>query len=246
MFDKQMLYDRRMTVRMDRGMTDKTELRLPEGLKSIGLGLGANGEPLRDVARNLPQPPSTTNLNLANAGSTIGAGVLGAVPGASVALNGLGTGLSANTLGSNNTLGSSLGLQVTNWYIHAFFLQLIKFQNSGPSSERDEGDIFYVNLSDNRIRILFWVFMYSTWCVNNNSTHQNPNAKSVIVVNPLLSHSCVFRVRVALRIHCTRLSLLFGYKCGKCHYNSIFLSGSRTIRFRRLAESTSSTRPHSK
>ncbi|XP_072938482.1 myelin expression factor 2 [Epargyreus clarus] len=111
MFDKQMLYDRRMTVRMDRGMTDKSDLRLPEGLKSIGLGLGANGEPLRDVARNLPQPPSATNLNLGNAGSTLGAGVLGAVPGASVALNGLGTGLSANNLGSNSSLGNSLGLQ---------------------------------------------------------------------------------------------------------------------------------------
>lgn len=29
-------------------------VRLPEGLKSIGMGLGANGAPLQDVARNLP------------------------------------------------------------------------------------------------------------------------------------------------------------------------------------------------
>ncbi|XP_032514367.1 heterogeneous nuclear ribonucleoprotein M-like isoform X2 [Danaus plexippus] len=111
MFDKQMLYERRMTVRMDRGVTDKSELRLPEGLKSIGIGLGPNGEPLRDVARNLPQNTSTNNLSLGSTGSAIGAGVLGAVPTAGVGLNGLGASLSANTLGTNAALSNSLGLQ---------------------------------------------------------------------------------------------------------------------------------------
>ncbi|XP_055633554.1 heterogeneous nuclear ribonucleoprotein M [Toxorhynchites rutilus septentrionalis] len=54
MFDRQMLFDRRMTVRLDR-VPEKGELnRLPEGLKGIGIGLGPNGEPLKDVARNLP------------------------------------------------------------------------------------------------------------------------------------------------------------------------------------------------
>lgn len=54
MFDRQMLYDRRMTVRLDR-IPDKGEsIKLPEGLGGIGIGLGPNGEPLRDVARNLP------------------------------------------------------------------------------------------------------------------------------------------------------------------------------------------------
>ncbi|CAK1542137.1 unnamed protein product [Leptosia nina] len=111
MFDKQMLYDRRMTVRMDRG-TDKTELRLPEGLKSIGLGLGPNGEPLKDVARNLPQPAPANNLqNLASAGSTLGGTVLGGVPAATVALNGLGQSLTANTLGANSALSGGLSLQ---------------------------------------------------------------------------------------------------------------------------------------
>lgn len=112
MFDKQMLYDRRMTVRMDRGVSDKFEVKLPEGLKSIGLGLGANGEPLRDVARSLQQTTSATSLNLANPTPTMGAGVLGAVPGAGVALNGLGTGLTANALNTNSALGGSLSLQV--------------------------------------------------------------------------------------------------------------------------------------
>lgn len=115
MFDKQMLYDRRMTVRMDRGISDKSEVRLPEGLKSIGLGLGPNGEPLRDVARNVmpPQGPTTTSLNIGNTGTALGTGVLGAVPAAGVALNGLGTGLSTNSLNTNTALGGSLGLQVT-------------------------------------------------------------------------------------------------------------------------------------
>jgi hypothetical protein len=113
MFDKQMLYDRRMTVRMDRGVSDKAELRLPEGLKGIGLGLGTNGEPLRDVARNLQQSSTANNLSLTSTATTLGTGVLGAVPtAAGVALNGLGTGLSANTLNANNALGGNLGLQV--------------------------------------------------------------------------------------------------------------------------------------
>lgn len=112
MFDKQTLYERRMTVRMDRG-TDKSEAKLPDGLKGIGLGLGPSGEPLRDVARNLPQTPTPSNLGLANTNSSIGAGVLGAVPAAAnVALNGLGTGLSANSLNTNTALGGGLGLQV--------------------------------------------------------------------------------------------------------------------------------------
>ncbi|EDW84785.1 uncharacterized protein Dwil_GK14301 [Drosophila willistoni] len=54
MLDRQMLYDRRMTVRLDR-IPDKSEgLKLPEGLGGVGIGLGPNGEPLKDVAHNLP------------------------------------------------------------------------------------------------------------------------------------------------------------------------------------------------
>lgn len=68
MFDRQTLFDRRMTVRLDR-IPDKSEgIKLPEGLKAIGIGLGPNGEPLRDVARNLPNVqnnPAQTMQNLA-------------------------------------------------------------------------------------------------------------------------------------------------------------------------------------
>lgn len=104
MFDKQMLFDRRMTVRMDRGVSEKFEVHLPEGLKGIGLGLGTNGEPLRDVARNLPQQQASAN----NMPSAPCASVLGAVPNATVGLNGLGQNLN---LGTNSTLGGNLGLQ---------------------------------------------------------------------------------------------------------------------------------------
>lgn len=48
MFNNQFLYDRPMSIRLDR--TDKDPLaRLPEGLKSIGMGLGPSGAPLSDV-----------------------------------------------------------------------------------------------------------------------------------------------------------------------------------------------------
>lgn len=48
MFNNQFLFERPMSIRLDR--TDKDPLaRLPEGLKSIGMGLGAGGAPLHDV-----------------------------------------------------------------------------------------------------------------------------------------------------------------------------------------------------
>ncbi|CAG2056641.1 unnamed protein product [Timema podura] len=55
MLHNQMLYERKLTVRMDR-VENKIEgpPKLPEGLRGIGMGLGTNGYPLNDVARNLP------------------------------------------------------------------------------------------------------------------------------------------------------------------------------------------------
>ncbi|XP_046400233.1 myelin expression factor 2-like isoform X2 [Ischnura elegans] len=53
MLHNQLLYDRKMTVRMDR-VNEKTEglpSKLPEGLRGIGMGLGAGGNPLLDVSR---------------------------------------------------------------------------------------------------------------------------------------------------------------------------------------------------
>lgn len=70
MFDRQILFDRRMTVRLDR-VPEKSEIKLPEGLKGIGIGLGPNGEPLRDVARNLPSAQSSSSSAGANGGGNV-------------------------------------------------------------------------------------------------------------------------------------------------------------------------------
>ncbi|XP_030757876.1 myelin expression factor 2 isoform X2 [Sitophilus oryzae] len=114
MFHNQVLNDRSMTVRMDRA---NESLKLPEGLKAVGMGLGQNGEPLRNVAHNLPN-----SGNAAQAGS----GILGAVPNnplsVASALSGLSnvqalsslnaanlTGLTSNFL--QNGLGGTTDLQ---------------------------------------------------------------------------------------------------------------------------------------
>lgn len=114
MFHNQQLFDRVMTVRMDR---ISETLKLPEGLKSIGMGLGMNGEPLRDVARNLPSNTAAT----ANqpAGVAGGAGLLGAVPGPALQM-GISNAAAALT-GFNNVVGQSAlgGLGTTNAMLQA-------------------------------------------------------------------------------------------------------------------------------
>jgi hypothetical protein len=54
MLHNQTLYDRKLTVRMDR-VDHKPEgpPKLPEGLRGLGMGLGAGGNPLLDVSREL-------------------------------------------------------------------------------------------------------------------------------------------------------------------------------------------------
>lgn len=111
MLNNQQLFDRVMTVRMDRA---NETLKLPEGLKGIGMGLGQNGEPLKDVARNLPSS-NTSNANPATVAT--GAGILGAVPapalqmGISNALGGFNNMVGSSTLGG---LGTSAVLQAAN------------------------------------------------------------------------------------------------------------------------------------
>lgn len=101
MFHNQVLFDRPMTVRMDRA---NETFKLPDGLKSIGMGLGPNGEPLKNVAHNLP--------SLANSQQGVGAGILGAVPNNSLqlasALSGLGN------VGALNNLTNQQMLQAAN------------------------------------------------------------------------------------------------------------------------------------
>lgn len=67
MLHNQQLYDRRMTVRLDRANEPDMPPKLPEGLKGLGMGLGAGGNRLTDVARNIPSiqpnnpPPQVVN-----------------------------------------------------------------------------------------------------------------------------------------------------------------------------------------
>merc|ERR1719412_680267 len=64
MFNNQSLYDRKITVRFDKqpGPTpeelSQLPSRLPEGLAGVGMGLGSGGNPLTDVAKNLPNAQS--------------------------------------------------------------------------------------------------------------------------------------------------------------------------------------------
>lgn len=111
MLNNQQLFDRVITVRMDRA---NESLKLPEGLKQIGMGLGQNGEPLKDVARNLPSN-NTSNTNTATTTGN-GAGILGAVPAPALQM-----GLSNALGGFNNVVGSSAlgGLGNTNAVLQA-------------------------------------------------------------------------------------------------------------------------------
>lgn len=120
MFDRQILFDRRMTVRLDR-IPEKVEgVKLPEGLKGIGIGLGPNGEPLRDVARNLPNSNSNNSLGMNQNSAptpvapplTNASSLLGPVPNNS-SLSGLSSNLAAlsNVVGGLSNLGGLQGVQ---------------------------------------------------------------------------------------------------------------------------------------
>lgn len=50
MLHNQFLYDRRINVRMDKSSENDGPVKLPDGLKGVGMGLGANGAPLSDVS----------------------------------------------------------------------------------------------------------------------------------------------------------------------------------------------------
>ena len=60
MFNEQFLFDRKMTARFDKAPGPTPEelaqlpSRLPEGLGGVGMGLGSGGNPLTEVAKNLP------------------------------------------------------------------------------------------------------------------------------------------------------------------------------------------------
>jgi len=67
MFNDQNLFDRKMTVRFDKAPGPTPEelaqlpSRLPEGLGGVGMGLGSGGNPLTEVAKNLPGSSNSAN-----------------------------------------------------------------------------------------------------------------------------------------------------------------------------------------
>ena len=69
MFNQQSLYDRKITVRFDKSPGPTPEemaqlpSRLPEGLEGVGMGLGSGGNPLTEVAKNLPGSDTTASGN---------------------------------------------------------------------------------------------------------------------------------------------------------------------------------------
>merc|ERR1711981_1529220 len=81
MFNDQAMFDRKMTVRFDKTPGPSPEepaqlpSRLPEGLGGVGMGLGSGGNPLTEVAKNLPGSNNTqNNQNMAGASTTSQAG----------------------------------------------------------------------------------------------------------------------------------------------------------------------------
>ncbi|CAG5127525.1 unnamed protein product, partial [Candidula unifasciata] len=71
MFNGQVLYDRSMIVRIDKGGPDQEKLKLPSGLKSIGMGLGSGGAPLTNISH------FGNNLGMCGGGGLVGLGNLG-------------------------------------------------------------------------------------------------------------------------------------------------------------------------
>ncbi|XP_063982564.1 myelin expression factor 2 [Diachasmimorpha longicaudata] len=124
MLHNQQLFDRRMTVRMDRANDPDLPPKLPEGLKGIGMGLGAGGNRLTDVARNIPnvQTNASAVVNPISAPvlatSAFGAGLNNVVPAqlASALSNTNAAALQASLaggLGANLTTNSLLNPSLT-------------------------------------------------------------------------------------------------------------------------------------
>merc|ERR1711936_1074914 len=131
MFNEQYLFDRKMTARFDKAPGPTPEelaqlpSRLPEGLGGVGMGLGSGGNPLTEVAKNLPgSTPTSGNTMGAQAeatgnNGTSGLNVMDVVRTLQVAKqldmmgggNSLGnlTGALSNLSGGNGGMSSNMG-----------------------------------------------------------------------------------------------------------------------------------------
>ncbi|KFM56604.1 Myelin expression factor 2, partial [Stegodyphus mimosarum] len=118
MFNGQKFYNRTMSVRMDKKHKDEPEdKRLPEGLQSVGKGLGANGLPLHlsnstGVVNNLAPATLAPGLGGVGAGNLglmsnqVGPGVVGAGATGIPGLAGIGMGIQER----NFSLGAGVGV----------------------------------------------------------------------------------------------------------------------------------------
>lgn len=126
MFDRQLLYERRMFVRLDKKADRNENLKFLDGLGGIGRGLGPNGKPLKNISATLQQTPPVRHGMNANP-AVPAAGLLGPGPGAGDGLGGIsGTGnmdalsnllsvaASLNSLGLNLNSGQSSNIDLAN------------------------------------------------------------------------------------------------------------------------------------
>lgn len=110
MFDQQLLFDRRMKIRLDRIPDNEKQI---DGLGGIGMGLGPFGEPLRNVAHNLP---SLQNQNCVNNNSNLSSapGPVSAPLGANSILGPAPISLSENLDALKNVMGKLSNLSNLN------------------------------------------------------------------------------------------------------------------------------------
>lgn len=104
MFNGQVLYDRNMIVRIDKG-PEPDKIKLPSGLKSIGMGLGSGGAPLTNISQ---MGPGTMDSFLKpDMGMGGGSGLMGMNNLSGGALGNTGLGLLGSGLAANSEMGLS-------------------------------------------------------------------------------------------------------------------------------------------
>lgn len=111
MFRDQILFERKMSVRMDStAMREEAEgipNKLPVGLKGIGMGLGSGGAPLKNIQRECSNSSSNNNVAANALSGLIGGGLGGGGLGN---LGGLGGGLGLGGINAAALSGSGVGL----------------------------------------------------------------------------------------------------------------------------------------
>lgn len=136
LFNQQTLYDRQLAVRMDKWVDpilQEIPTRMPSGLKSLGIGFGAGGLPLLNIAQisntlTLSAITGQLSLQMGNVGS-LGAGLM---------LGGGGAGVSANP----SVLGSAAPGSMSGLSGNVFdSLRNNGMYSSGRSESLDRGGV---------------------------------------------------------------------------------------------------------